>query len=120
MAGSSSEDKEAQAPEKKQITLLPEDKEKFGLLVNQFKEADDLGEAAELLEQVDAFLKDAIKNIEAEDERQMEIVEFRGNNIHRYEKEALFQLRDAINAGIAKRRASEPKFNASDINTCMN
>jgi Leucine-rich repeat (LRR) protein len=116
MAGSSSEEETNQPTDKKQITLLPEDQERFGLLVNQFKEAEDLGDAADVLEEINAFLNEAVEKFEAEERKRMELVESPWGEIHRFEREALEQIVESINEDYAEQRLANPDFNVPDVN----
>ena len=51
----------------------------------------------------------------AEDRRRMELVEFRGDKIHRFELAALHELVDQINEQYARQRAADPAFDVEDI-----
>jgi hypothetical protein len=98
MAGSSpEEEKGTQPPEKKQIKLLPEEQERFGLLVNQFKEADDIGDAANVLDEINKFLEGAVARVEAEEQRRNELVTYDEKEMRRFEAEALQDILKEIN-----------------------
>jgi hypothetical protein len=120
MADSSSEEETTQPTDKKQITLLPEDEERFGLLVNQFKEADDLGDAADVLDEINIFLKEAVERVEVEEKKQMELVDFHGERIHRYEMLDLQKLVEAINEGLEQLRKSDPDIKIRDVSLNRN
>ena len=102
--------------EKPGIVYPPEIKAKLDKAMAQVQSAKTLAETNAALEKYKKEIAEASEEHRKEQERRMELVEFRGEQIHRFELEALQSIIEQINEDYAEQRKAKPDFETKDLN----